>query len=189
MMRERMLMQVSSNVSKKATLRILLASAAVAVGVIIFGIVEWQRAKAAENWPTVDGVVVSAEIKWHRSTRSDGSRSNRSYSPDITYRYQIYGDVYENNRVMFAQHSSNTESGIRPILDRYPEGSRVTVCYHPRKPELSVLEPGMTMGNYFIPLFGIVWLLGSLGFYWLLATYLPDGVEKVEEAQALTEPV
>lgn len=174
-------MQVNSTVSKKVTLRILLASAAVGVGVIIFGIVEWQRARSAENWPTVEGVVVSAEIERHRSTRSDGSRSNRRYSPDITYRYQIYGDVYENDRVMFAQYSSNTERGIRPIVDRYPEGSRVTVYYHPRKPELSVLEPGTTTGNYFIPLFGVVWLLGSLVFWWVFAAYMP---EDVADAQA-----
>lgn len=171
-------MQVDSSLSKKFTLRILLASTLIGVGVMVFGVVEWQRAKAAERWPTVEGTVVSAEISSRWNSGTDGSRRTRSYTPDITYRYVVLGDEYTGNRVMFAQYSSNTESDIRPILRRYPRGSTVTVYHHPRKPELSVLEPGLTLGNYLIPLFGIVWLLGSLGFYWLFAKYMPEDMPK-----------
>lgn len=176
-------MQVDSTLSKKVTLRILLACALIGVGVVIFGVVEWGRAKAAERWPTVEGTVVSAEIRRHRSTSGSGGNRTRSFTPDITYRYVVLGEEYTSNRVMFAQYSSNTESDIRPILRKYPRGSLVTVYHHPRRPELSVLEPGLTIGNYIIPLIGVVWLLGSLGFYWFFAKYMPE-----DGAQAETAP-
>lgn len=171
--RESRPVQVQSQLSKRTTLRILLAMAVLGVGVAIFGVVEWQRAKASERWPTVEGVVVSTEIKWHRRSGSDQRSRRTSYMPVVTYRYDVSGDVYENDRMAFAQPSSSTERSARRVLGRYPVGGGVTVHYHPRKPGLSVLEPGVAVGVYFIMLFGVVWTVGWLGFWRLFSAYMP----------------
>ena len=47
------------------------------------------------------------------------------------------------------------------IVDRYPKGKKLEVSYNPEKPEVAVLEPGITIGSY-LPL-GIGAMLVLLG--------------------------
>lgn len=116
-----------------------------------------QTAKASASWPTVEGVVTSSEVS--HSTDSDGGDS---YSPEVTYRYQV-GDVfYENNTIKFGENAYSSRRKAENIAATYPAGRDVTVYYDPDQPDRSVLEPGGSGGSYIVLGIGLLFVVISL---------------------------
>lgn len=116
-----------------------------------------QNAKASASWPTAEGVVTSSEVS--HSTDSDGGDS---YSPEVTYRYQV-GDVrYENNTIKFGENAYSSRRQAENIADTYPVGRDVTVYYDPGQPDRSVLEPGVSGGSYIVLGIGVFFIVIAL---------------------------
>ncbi|HBN76404.1 MAG TPA: hypothetical protein DD473_11420, partial [Planctomycetaceae bacterium] len=89
--------------------------------------------EASEQWPTVDGVVISSGLAGGAFRGED----DRSYTPEITYRYELEGDTYKSDRINFRVGGFNlpSRSAFREYIDKYPEGERISVYYDPKNPE------------------------------------------------------
>ena len=126
-----------------------------------YGVSQIGRALLARRWPTVEGEIVDARV-----VRTGGDQSKDALDQIVTYRYQVAGQPYRNNRVRFGlQPTPNsmvpargTSSSIGASLAAsYPRGKPVRVHYNPRRPEDSVLYPApnfrvwiMLVGGLFI---------------------------------------
>lgn len=137
---------------------------------VIGAVVTWvllRRAKRgldSRNWPTTSGIVRASGVTIDR--REDRT----THGATIVYEYRVGGTTQVGDKRSFSDYRSSSGRRAYRIVAQYPVGSRVTVYYHPRKPELSVLEPGL---NWSTPLFialglifiavGLLGLLGVLG--------------------------
>ena len=146
-----------------------LTTAMFALFLIIGVVLTWvllrqaKRGLDSKNWPTTPGIVKGSGVdRHHRQDRT-------THTASIVYEYHAGGTTHLGERRSFSDFSSSSARRAYQIAARYPPGSRVTVHHHPRKPELSVLEPGLTW-TMFLPIaigliFLAVGLLGLLGLF------------------------
>ena len=99
-----------------------------------------KKNKAAAKWPTVPGVIISAELDSYVKVDDDGDASTM-YTPLITYEYELEGQGYTNNqgRVQ-AFVATNMQSVSSKKLEEYPVGGVMEVHYDPLNPEDALLE-------------------------------------------------
>ncbi|BAX79631.1 DUF3592 domain-containing protein [Labilibaculum antarcticum] len=102
------------------------------------------EAEASKSWPTVEGIVTSADINTHIS---DGTKM---YASDINYTYTVEGKIYFGNRISTVDGSSSSASDAKKDMQKYSEGSMVMVYYDPELPDASLLEPGSSFFTYMI---------------------------------------
>ena len=105
---------------------------------VIISITSRKRAKAAQTWPTIPGVVLSSHVEVNSSTDSDGS-SSTTYKPVVAYRYEIMGLEYTGDRIAFGSNTFSHKKSYE-IIGHYPVGQPVTVHYNPDKPQDAVIE-------------------------------------------------
>ncbi len=135
----------------------------VAIFLLVGGGLSWwgwnilQDARASASWPTVDGRVTRSEVT--ESTDADGGDS---YSPEVTYEYQVNNRSYENSTIKFGENSYSSRRRAEEIAATYPVGQRVNVSYDPNEPGQSVLEPGVTGGSYIVLGIGALFVAVSL---------------------------
>jgi len=99
-----------------------------------------KKNKAAANWPTVPGMIISAELD-NYVKYDDIGNTTTMYTPLITYEFEVDGQIYINNRVRVqAIVATNRQSVSRKKLGEYPLGSAVKVHYDPFNPEDALLE-------------------------------------------------
>lgn len=65
----------------------------------------------------------------------------QEWSFQILYDYSVHGQVYQGYRPFFG--SAPSKRVARNIVAKYSEGHTVAIAYHPDKPGLSVLIPGV----------------------------------------------
>ena len=95
-----------------------------------------------EQWPVVKGVVKSAVMQ-----SGIDDKGNVTFSPDISYTYQVGSETYTGDKVAIGQMSSS-QGHAQKILDRYPVGQTVTVHYAPDDYSVAVLETGIHGGTW-----------------------------------------
>ena len=95
--------------------------------------------KSSENWPTVKGQITRANVQRY------GGR-NAGYHPSIAYSYRLDGTWYEAKRIEFGTPLLiwNSKDNATRLVSKYPKGSKATIYYHPDKPTLSTLQPGIS---------------------------------------------
>jgi hypothetical protein len=174
--------------------------AAAGVTVLIFGMAQINKAKASAHWPSVAGVIKFSEIRSETRTRTDSTssrqdrngnggvtinigtdsdrntRTETTHYADIGYAYAVDGAAFNETRVNFGSNGSGSWAKVQDVVDRYPVGKTVDVFYNPAKPSESVLEPGMTGGAYFLPVFGGVFALIGVGAIVATAIAMKKGV-------------
>jgi hypothetical protein len=136
----------------------------IGVGTMFLGYSWYKDAKATNKWPTVEGVVLSAEVTTHDS---DGTTM---YKPVITYKYSVGGKEYSCPKVSFSDYSSSNSDYAYETVNKYPKGTKVTVFYNPQKPYKAILEPGVGFFTY-LPL-GLGAVFSLIGFLLLLKPVL-----------------
>jgi hypothetical protein len=102
----------------------------------------WRRyksGKASQNWPSVEGVIFTSEVKTDLGKSDD---VDPKYTAAITYRYTVEGYEYTGERVSFAGQTFLKKGKADRLVMRYDKGKRVKVYYDPKTPHVSVLEPG-----------------------------------------------
>jgi len=129
----------------------------IGVGLTIWGWTILQNARASASWPTADGVVTNSGVS--RSTDADGGDS---YSPEITYSYNVNNTNFVNSTIKFGENAYSNRRKAEGIAAGYPIGKNVTVYYDPEKPDRSVLEPGVTAGSYIVIGIGVFFILITL---------------------------
>jgi len=94
-----------------------------------WGVRTRRKAIASENWPTVEGKVVSSELP---SLLEEGGTT---WKPVIVYGYVVNGTSYLSSRVQFMNVVSGSSTFCDPlgksILEKYPVGKTVAVHYNP----------------------------------------------------------
>jgi hypothetical protein len=153
------------------------ASAEASVGCLVFfalfwsglvltsdGVIGWAaiRQIQAMGFATAPGHVTQSSLESH-----PGSKGGRSYSPKITYTYQVAGKDYQNNRYRYGELSGN-DSSARRIIDAFPVGGVVNVYYSPNDPANSVLVAGLQGSDLFIAMFLTPFNFVMLGMWWLI---------------------
>jgi len=96
-----------------------------------------RRARQAEAWPAVDGVVVES-----RFARGCG-RGGGGYYSRVRYEYRAEGTARTGWRIMVGSGGGYVgESAARDIAGRYPVGAVVRVSFDPDAPDEAVLVTG-----------------------------------------------
>ena len=115
------------------------------IGILLIVLHQKNKKKAEKSlsWPETGGTVIKSEVVTGESVFSsdDDGESQPMYSAEINYTYQVDDMLYTSNRISFAGKASYSRPDkAEAILERYPEGSSVTVFYNPDQHDLAVLE-------------------------------------------------
>jgi hypothetical protein len=94
------------------------------------------------------------EERWKRDVRSV------VFYPRIRYRYEVKGQTYESMALKLSEVWCASHSEAAAIVARYPLTAPVRVAYHPHRPDMAVLEPGVPDGTVLDLLAGL-YLLGG----------------------------
>jgi len=117
---------------------------ALGVYLVSFSVRSKKKAEASQGWPSVPGMILTSEVKRSMSTDDDGN-TDYSYTPAVTYSYQVNGQPYESNLIAFGGvvgHSNPAKA--QEQLTPFPAGAQVPVFFNPQKPDEAVLsqKPG-----------------------------------------------
>lgn len=135
---------------------------------IAYGGQQLWIAYQAESWPQTVGTVIASSVDYHRS------RNSASYFPRVRYRYTVDGVQYEGHRIWVEEQGRSSRGWAQEVVARYQPGTMVTVFYDPSNPAFAVLVPGLFEGGAIIwVLVGVVFILFTAGFYWILAAKNP----------------
>ena len=135
-----------------AFLFLTIACLAAGGGLLLYGVRLIRQGQASRSWPTAPGVVRASRIRVGESRGS--SRPTRSVH--VEYAYAVGGTERVSQRAGFGDPL--TDEGMRAMVERYPEGKRVTVAYDPADPGRAVLEPGVQGIAYWALFIGAVFL-------------------------------
>lgn len=117
------------------------------------------------QWPAVIGEVIDAEAR-----PSDGGRGAGTWSVRVHYRYIVDGQTYTSSRIRFTRffHVRSQEE-VEMALVRFQLGQPITVFHHPRRPWISVLEPGSDRSSWLGLLLSALLAVVAVVF-WLVPT-------------------
>jgi len=113
-----------------------------AFGVYAFllGILNLKRARASTGWPTVQGRVLTRDVKEFTISLRWSTRT--SYMPVLTYAYEVSGRSYRSDVIQFGLTHVKTREEAERILGSNTPGKPVQVHYDPENPEVAVLQHG-----------------------------------------------
>jgi hypothetical protein len=98
-----------------------------------------RTSSAIKRWPIAHGTVLHSGIKGH-----SGDEGGTSYSPCITYRYEVSGQIYQSDNFnvydLLGGYSAGSAKSARSTASRYPVGHQVPVRYDPARPARAVLD-------------------------------------------------
>jgi hypothetical protein len=135
-------------------------------GLILWQALAVERAIESRKWPRAPGKVTRAFV----DRREDGE--GPLYLVKVLCRYRIGDSEYICSRLRFGLPlwSSIPWTYFSRALKKYTAGDDVEVAYNPKKPEESILEPGLTLTllsgfafGFFFFAFGILVLRQGTG--------------------------
>jgi hypothetical protein len=149
--------------------------------IVGWAIILRRRVSASRRWSSIPGRIITSELatRW----TSGGSRSSgyRAYFPKVVYEYQVGGQVYQGNRIMFGQFPANSRPDeAQRKLAQYPLNSTGSVFYNPANPSESVLEQSAPSARILWIVAGILLMviLMALGLSLLLDKLIPTAVSE-----------
>jgi hypothetical protein len=88
-------------------------------------------------------------VRVHESTDLEAAQRFEAF---VTYRYHVDSLPYRGEGVRFGSGalSATAEWATAQAAKRYPPGAKVRVYYNPKRPDVSVLEPGASFGTYIV---------------------------------------
>jgi len=146
-------------------LGMILCSAGTALSLygIVYFVHRFGAAWMMRRWRQTMGRVVKAEMQRGRRKTSEGCRL---FDPVLRYTYNVGGRTYECDRFTH-QLIKNVAFRLAIFIGRHNPGTEVPVYYHPRNPELAVLQPmpwqGAATGMMFCSLIFVAMLACILG--------------------------
>lgn len=161
------------------TLIDILTSESILTGLIIsvcvggiMGLIAWalinsglsarKTALESQSWPSVRGRVVDAKVI---RTQSASNNASVTYSPAITYEYEVRGEHYRSSNLSFAGNMQPADSGYaQSVVSHYMTYPDMVVYYNPANPTQAALD--RTVGNSWRVM---VWIgVGMLAFTCLM---------------------
>ena len=136
----------------------------VGVGLLFFG----YSGYTGQNQALENPVNVSATVTETGIDEDSSRRGGIDYQPEITFEYSFEGQEYESSNMYPGGQPPkdyNVESNAREVVDRYSQGSKITVNLPPENPGEAFIKAKKTNN----PLIGIgagilFILLGSYKF-------------------------
>jgi len=112
-------------------------------------------------WQKTTGIITNSSMDTTRTGASEWRYKNR-----IEYSYTVSGKKYSGNRRAVISFLTNSSKKAESIKKRYSNHSSVIVYYYHKKPEKSVLEPGISKDILPGFLVGVVLIsIGTIGLY------------------------
>ncbi len=114
---------------------------------LITGVVAWRAfgtvrvARASVDWPSVDGVIVQADVV-HDFVRS-GRYQRRVWVPSVRYEYQVDGERFVHDAVEVSRPEHREVAPIDAIVRPFRVGARVAVYVDPDRPQRATLVTGV----------------------------------------------
>ena len=98
-----------------------------ALGVFVFlwGILNLKRARDSTNWPTVQGRVLTRDVK--EMTIRVRFSTRTTYMPILTYEYEVSGHTYRSDVIQFGLTNVKTREEAEQILGSNTPGKPVQV--------------------------------------------------------------
>jgi hypothetical protein len=121
--------------------------------------------RAANQWPTASGKIMSSGTQEYRDSGADHSRL-KMYRSKVVYEYHVAGQKYTSDKITQGEKlGSSSQSLAGRTASKYKVGDSVQVYYNPKNPSEAILNRTPTSRL-------IVWLLaaGLLGLAFLIAT-------------------
>jgi hypothetical protein len=134
----------------------------------VFGAWSHSRVRAADSWPTVQGVIDSSSISTSRSRRG-----RTTYRCKVAYHFVVNGTTWTGDRMDPMGISSSSRSSAEENLRKYPALGPCTVHYDPADPARNCLELGSTTMSWAFLGFGLLMFLG--GGVAMARAFLPSG--------------
>lgn len=123
------------------------------------GIISILKGVQTQNWPSVQGLVISTDV-----VKISRSGSSPSFKPIVQYSYNVDEEIYRNSRLgVLSQTYGKADKAEQYILP-YQSGNPVLVYYNPETPEDSLLEVGINWGSYLMAAVGLIFILISIFF-------------------------
>jgi Protein of unknown function (DUF3592) len=130
---------------------------------LIFGSIGMYRAHASQFWPETKGEIVYDELDATTSTETDRpkrrTRTSTTYGARIIFRYDVNGRTHYSNTRRFGALAGADSEWANEIADKYPQGLKLPVKYHPDDPNLAVIETGIASEAYWLPGAGAAFFL------------------------------
>jgi hypothetical protein len=130
------------------------------LAIFCYGMYELMQAANSSSWPTAEGMIKECKI-----SSSSSVEGRDSFAADVIYEYNVMGKIYTGNKIRMSKVYAPSESYAHEDMKNYPIGKVVKVYYSSGNPEHSVLEPGIHLSSWIIPIFGFVFFLFSLGLF------------------------
>lgn len=92
--------------------------------------------RASLAWPSVAGVVTSSDVNSYKT------KGGKQFMAKVNYSYDVDGTSYVGNTLRFG-HYAGALAAAEADAAKFPAGAPVEVRYDPKKPQTSVLEPGV----------------------------------------------
>lgn len=136
---------------------------------IYFGVNQIYLAYQSESWIQTKGRIIDTKI-----ICSSSSKGGRSYSPKVTYAYEVNRIQYQNDRFSFGWENEDkygfvggTKEIAEETLKQYQIGSEIIVFYDKEKPAESCLKTGGVSWKNSLPIvLGGFMLFGFLFIWW-----------------------
>ena len=124
---------------------------------VIIGGFEFRQGLKTNDWPAAAGRIVESKIVERKVDGSSGRRrtrsSDRDYTVDVRYSYEVEGQKFEGDRLRYGNESHDSRASAMEEQSRFAPGKEVQVHYDPKTPSQSVLIKGI----------GLSWLGMALG--------------------------
>ena len=88
----------------------------------------------------------TAQIQTSTVSYSASAKSQTTYTPKITYRFDYKGRLYGGQTIAFPDPANLSEPDASRFKAMYPAGNRTTVFFDANAPAQSCLEPGDNQG-------------------------------------------
>ena len=102
------------------------------------------KARKTQRWPVVEGVV----------EQSAPTSEANDLLPHILFSYTVDAHTYQRMLEFPGGTNPSPELASGYVL-KYPVGVKVSVYYNPDQPGQATLEPGLTRGDWMIPVLGV----------------------------------
>jgi hypothetical protein len=126
----------------------------VGLATLYFGINGVLNAKKSLNWPVAEGIIKRSSVEYHKDSDGDGT-----YHAEINYEYAVNDVLFNGKKVAYGDYGSGNPGHATEIVNKYPVGKYVNIYYMPEKPDECLLEPGIQLQSFFIPVFGLIFSL------------------------------
>ena len=132
----------------------------IGLGLLLLGINQGKKAKEAEAWPTIPGVILSSGLQENRQYDREDRRTEITYEPQVQYQYSLMGQNYQGNSLAFGKAAYDYRTASKKIAP-YPQGAQILVHYDPADPTKAVLET-KSAGGIIIYVIGTIFMLLGL---------------------------